>query len=130
MVGKGKMSGQLLASLFRACQENETLNLSPAEQTRDFISVQDVCAMIAKILNDPKKAVGEVFNLASGKEVSIRHFAETVQRLCHGKGTLNFGALPYRTDEAMRFYANTQKFQSVYGEMALQSLETMIQAVL
>ena len=51
---------------------------------------------------------GNIFNLASGKPVSIRYIVEHIVKLI-GKGVPIFGALPYRKNENMKLYADVSK---------------------
>ena len=53
-------------------------------------------------------AEGEVFNVASGKPVSIRAMIEKVCALI-GSGKPQHGEVPYRPGENMALYANVEK---------------------
>jgi dTDP-L-rhamnose 4-epimerase len=127
MVGPGKMSGFFLPNLFQSCIDNKPIPLTHCEQTRDFISVYNVCEMIGRIIENPDKAKGQVFNLGSGKPTTLRYFAELVQNILGG-GILQFGALQYRKNEAMNFYASMETFVSTFGSIKQISLEEMIQS--
>jgi UDP-glucose 4-epimerase len=116
LFGPGQKSKQLVPTLIEGCLADKTIPLTAGEQTRDFIYIDDLCARITAILENPKNAVRETFNLASGIARSIREVATTIRDTV-GKGNLDFGALPYRAQEAMSFYASTKKFDNRFGRL-------------
>jgi nucleoside-diphosphate-sugar epimerase len=74
--------------------------------TRDFIYVEDICrGLIACAL---KGKNGEVYNLASGEEISIRELAETINRLTGN--TTATALLPKREwDQSGKRFGSTEK---------------------
>ena len=61
-------------------------------QTRSFTWVGDVVSAMLALVQEPK-AVGEVFNIGNGAEVSILELAERVIAMTHSDSTLQF--VPY-----------------------------------
>jgi nucleoside-diphosphate-sugar epimerase len=59
-----------------------------------------------------KDVEGEVINLASGVPISIREIIEIVRGLV-GKGSPEFGKIPYRIGENMSLYADTKKANKI-----------------
>jgi len=53
-------------------RRNETLNVTPCEQKRDFIYVDDFAALIALILQNFTIFVGEIVNVSSGESVALK----------------------------------------------------------
>jgi dTDP-glucose 4,6-dehydratase len=45
---------------------------------RDWLYVEDLCARIEKVIAQPDKAIGRVFNMGSGEAVSVREVARLV----------------------------------------------------
>lgn len=71
---------QILWDLCCKCREQEQVRLSGSgNETRDFIHRDDICAAILCILTQGLLG-GEVYNVASGVETSIRDLAKTVFR--------------------------------------------------
>lgn len=62
-------------------------------QTRSFTWVGDVVAAMLALIQE-SKAVGEVFNIGNGAEISIRELAERVTAMTHSESPLQF--VPYR----------------------------------
>jgi len=74
--------------------------LTPAEQERDFVFVDDAVdafvRMAAVAANDDVEAI----NVCSGVPVRVRDVVTEIVALSGGKGRPQFGALPYRTGDA------------------------------
>ena len=83
------------------------LYLTPGDQVRDFIHIDDVveafCFLLKnlKILENPLN-----IDLGSGSPISIRDFVETVHKITNSKVKLKFGAIPYRENEPMKSIAD------------------------
>ena len=74
----------LVNDLCKQAVTNRSLKLaSSGIQIRDFIPLQDVCRGVGHLLRlDADQLKGGIFNLGSGKSVSVKYMAITVQRLC------------------------------------------------
>lgn len=114
--GPGQRGNLLIPQLIRGCLSGEKIEMTPGMQTREFLYVADLCKMVLQILRKPENAVGQVLNLCSGEEVAVRTIAEEIRNLV-GSGELDFSALPYRENEAMRFYGSPEKFERLFGAM-------------
>lgn len=112
--GPGPMHSQLIPSVIQGCLRGETIPLTHGAQSRDFLFVEDLCDMVTRMIASPELAAGQTLNLASGVPRTIRSVAESIQQTI-GRGNLVFGALPYRTQEAMSFFGSTARFESLFG---------------
>ena len=56
-------------------------------QSRSFTYVGDVVDALIRLVDQPK-AIGEVFNIGSGEEISIRELAEKVRGLAHSESPI------------------------------------------
>ncbi len=63
-----------VADLVDAAKQSKTFKMTHGRQTRDFIYIDDVIEVIVK-LSTEKDAVGEVFNICTGAETTLRNFA-------------------------------------------------------
>ena len=95
--------------VIKSCLDNiPELKLTPGEQKRDFIYIDDVVSVYLLLL----EKMGSFSNpfmesdIGSGQAVSIREFVEAVHRITASKTHLAFGALPYREGEVMLSEAN------------------------
>ena len=105
--GPGQDVKRFLPQIIRGCLNNADFPTSAGEQIRDFCFVEDTVRAVSKALTVPE-AIGEVFNVASGEQVSIRKMIEIVCALT-GSGKPFYGEVPYRPGENMKLYANISK---------------------
>lgn len=103
--GAGQHEANLWPSLQRAALAGEDLPLTPGEQVRDFVAVEDVAAALLRATLDDsvEPGVPRVANVGSGQPQAVREFAEHWWRKFDARGKLLVGALPYRADEVMRY---------------------------
>lgn len=84
------------------------------EQTREFTHVSDIvdgylrAATVAGI-------EGQIFNLSSGEEVSVRDAVDLIFRLSGSRGRPLFGALPYRQAELWRSCGDATRAREQLG---------------
>ena len=62
------------------------------EQTRCFADVEDITDALIKLINEPR-ARGEIFNLGSSKEITIKALAQEIKLLANSKSKIVF--VPY-----------------------------------
>lgn len=120
--GPGQEGGMFIPALLRACLEGRDFDMTPGEQTREFNFVGDIVEGLLLAALTPA-ALGEIINLGSGREVTVRETAELIVRLTGSKTVLKLGALPYRAGEAMRFFSSPEKARKILGWTARTSLE-------
>lgn len=107
------------------CLEKRASALTPGEQTRDFIYIEDLQHMILRVLQNPEPALGQSLNLCTGIPHSVRSMAESI-RDAVGAGELQFGAIPYRDHEVMSFFGSTAKYRKLYGDFQHTPLKTAL----
>lgn len=59
---------------------------------RDFLFVEDHCEALDKVIHmEREKVIGEIFNLGSGRDITIQEIAESVQATMHNsKSSIQF----------------------------------------
>jgi UDP-glucose 4-epimerase len=99
--------GSVVAAFFRNLRQNEPIVIyGDGEQTRDFVYVGDLVDAI--LLADKTNTPGEVFQIASGRETSLRTLVETMQSALP-ELAFNIRYEPARTGEVLRNYASIEK---------------------
>jgi nucleoside-diphosphate-sugar epimerase len=102
--GPGQDRERFLPYLILSCLANEEIRISPGEQLRDYCFIEDVVDAVFAVFTN-ENADGKIFNIASGKPVSIKQVVEKMIEII-GLGKPNFGAVPYRKGESMALYAD------------------------
>lgn len=111
MYGPGDDASKFTTHVLHACWRNDAvLKLTAGEQARDFIYITDVVSAYDTLLNrcDQLDATQDI-EVGYGVAPTIRQFVETAHRLTASRTELLFGALPYRTSEAMHCLANIER---------------------
>ena len=118
----GKFNTQLLRSLMA---DVERFALTPGEQRRDFIFIEDATDAYLRLV-DHARWCGESYmhaGVGRGESVTIRTLAETMKRLTSARTLLDFGALPYRDGELMTACADVATLRAI-GWAGARDLET------
>lgn len=115
MYGPSDDASKFTTHVLHACQRNDpVLKLTAGEQARDFIYIDDVVSAYDTLLTQRLQldAVLDI-EVGSGVAPTIRQFVETAHRLTASRTELLFGALPYRTNEAMHCLANVARMKQL-----------------
>jgi len=104
----------------------DKIDLTPGEQKRDFVYIDDVVQAFLKIIAHSEelgKGLHE-FQVCSGREITIKDLVITMKDLIrNSKTVLNFGAVPYRENEVMVSSADASKIKKL-GWSAKYTLES------
>ena len=113
--------GSVVAQFFKDLMNKQTLVVyGDGHQTRDFLFVADLVEAV--LLADSGDTPGEVFQIASGRETSIRTLLGTMEKILPGV-TFDVRYEPARAGEIRRNYANIGKAQRMLGFAPKASLE-------
>ncbi|WP_431101849.1 NAD-dependent epimerase/dehydratase family protein [Roseateles noduli] len=133
MYGPGDDSSKFTTHVIESCRRNEPrLALTAGEQLRDFIHIDDVVRAYDRIVDRQDDfAASDAIEVGSGDAVTMRSFVELARRVAGATTALEFGAVPYRSNEAMRCVADTTRLRGLgwQPEVALaDGLKSMIDA--
>lgn len=133
MYGPGDDSSKFTTHVIESCRRNEPrLALTAGEQLRDFIHIDDVVRAYDRILDRQDDfSASDAIEVGSGDTVTMRSFVELARRVAGATTVLEFGAVPYRSNEAMRCVADTTRLRGLgwQPEVALaDGLKSMINA--
>ncbi|MBW2988644.1 hypothetical protein DRJ48_01440 [Candidatus Woesearchaeota archaeon] len=113
--GEYQTNKQFVPFVISKCLRNEPVELTAGEQTRDFVYVGDLVEAMLMAIENPEDALGEVINICTGREISIREAALVIKRVTGSTSELRFGALPYRSGESMHFFGANKKARLLIG---------------
>jgi CDP-paratose synthetase len=115
MYGPSDDPSKFTAHVLNTCHRNEpTLKLTPGEQKRDFIYIDDVVSAYSTLIEQSMKLSDIVdIEVGSGYAPTIREFVLAVHKLTASKTELQFGALPYRPHEPMCLQADISQMKSL-----------------
>jgi|ERR1035437_532012 nucleoside-diphosphate-sugar epimerase len=94
-----------------AIEKKEAIDLTYGHQRRDFIYIADVVNAYKFIINYAivNNIYFKTFEIGRGQATEIRMFIEKVKEISGSNTKLNYGKIPYRSDEIMESKANIQE---------------------
>ena len=120
--GPGQPAGTLIPAAIDAALIGRDFPMTPGEQVRDFIYVDDVVTGMIAAAEAPG-IKGESIDLGTGQTHAIRQAVTRVWEIAGARGRMLLGALPYRPGEAMRTVADADRAARLTGWRARVSLE-------
>jgi nucleoside-diphosphate-sugar epimerase len=98
--GLYQREGTLIDLLIKAFKEKNTLKMTKCLGYRDYVYVEDVAKGIVKIALAKKKIETGIYNLGSGKCVTIKKFIKTFCKMIKFKNKfLKFGEIPDKKEQ-------------------------------
>ena len=122
MYGPREPTDRLVPSVVRHALAGLPIDLTPGDQVRDFVYVEDVAdAFVAASTTDA--AVGGTFNVCSGNAVTVRDVVQRIIRSTGSTAPARFGALAYRSTERQVLSGDTSRAERILGWRARVSLD-------
>ena len=107
-------SGEVIPKMMlRALAGKPLIIFGDGEQTRDFTFVGDTARGIIEV-GLSEKAIGETFNIGSGKEITINLLAEKIQKVTGRKDAQIVHDDP-RPGDTLRLYADNSRAENLCG---------------
>lgn len=99
---------RLVPTLIQRCLEGKALHMVSPDTARDFVFVDDVVEAYLQI-GQLTLHCGEVFNIGTGIQSSMRDVVRSVLRSTGAKVKVNWGSMPARTWDTETWLADTAK---------------------
>lgn len=97
-------------------KNNQPLNVTPCEQKRDFIYVDDFVEGIHQLMKVAQVSQGEIVNISSGTSTALKDIIEHCRKVLNSTSEVNYGAIPYRANEVMDLRCSMDKFEIITGQ--------------
>jgi UDP-glucose 4-epimerase len=120
--GPGQNHRSLIPSAIRAALSGQDFPMTPGEQRRDFIYVDDVIEGFLALAT-AAGVEGHSLDLGTGQATPVREVVEQVFALCGSTGRPQAGALPYRPGVVWELAADARCTQELTGWAAQIGLE-------
>jgi UDP-glucose 4-epimerase len=111
--GPGDKVRWLIPYVILGLLRGERPQLTEGRQLWDYLHVQDIASAITSVV-DASDAEG-VFNVGSGRVVSVRGVVKRIRDLIDPDLDLGFGELPYRPDQVMHLEADVGRLHRATG---------------
>jgi nucleoside-diphosphate-sugar epimerase len=114
--GPGESAHRLIPSIVTSLLRDEPVRLSPGEQVRDFLFIDDVAEAIHLAAEAALAGKLGPFNVCSGSPITVRDLTLAVAEAMNKPATLlDFGALSYRPDECLWLVGQPDRFELATG---------------
>lgn len=106
--GPGQKDDMFLSSLISSLLNDRSFNMTPGEQTRDFVYIDDLVEAILSVPLHPESR-GEIINIGNGVPIRILDVARLVESITEKRNLLMIGVEPYRKNEILNYYVDINK---------------------
>lgn len=124
--GPGQGAEMFLPALITSLRNNVPFSMTPGNQTRDFIYVEDLVEALL-ISAQTSRSRGQIINIGSGCPVKLAEIAHMVEQIMDRYGLVHLGGQPYRKNEVMNYYVDLKKAEDLLQWHATTPLETGLQ---
>jgi len=107
--GPHQKNDRLVPQVINGCLNKKNFPVSKGNQLRDFCYVDDVVNAIMLSLIK-KKALGEIFNVGSGKPISVKFMISKISKIIK-KGSPQFNKISFRKNENLKLYPSINKIK-------------------
>lgn len=112
----------LIPNVINCCLKSLPIQVTKGQQTREFHYISDIVnGFLTAAVN--KKAIGEIIDLGTGKEHTVKEIVEMIVKLTDYRLKWRLGDLPYRENEMFRFYCQGEKAKKLLRWQPEISLE-------
>jgi nucleoside-diphosphate-sugar epimerase len=119
--GPDEAPQRLMPHVINSLLQGRRVELTPGEQVRDFLHVEDVASGIAAVA---QSSLTGVVNVASGQRVTVREIAEKIAAIVGRADLLALGARPYAPNDPMFILADNSRLRQNTGWKPRYDLES------
>ena len=104
----------VIAEMILTCLKGDPVYATSGKQTRDFNFVGNLIDGFV-LAGEREEAIGQIINIGSGTEISIRDLITEIHQLTDSISELHLGSLPYRPTEIWRMVAANDRARELLG---------------
>lgn len=121
LFGPGQNPTKFIPYVITHLKSREPLNVTLCEQKRDFIHVDDFSEAIEALLANYQECRGKIINISTGESISLRDIIEQIRIATGSSSVINYGAIPYRENEAMDLRCDTSRLDAILKRNKINS---------
>jgi nucleoside-diphosphate-sugar epimerase len=119
--GKGESEKWLIPSLVKRMHTDTQMDFTAGEQKYAYLYVNDLGLAINSIITQQGKS--GIYNISGKKVLTLRCLIEHIRDKVNSSFQLNFGALPYRQNQAMHMQGDSATFVNEFGEFDVSNFD-------
>jgi UDP-glucuronate 4-epimerase len=126
VIGPRERPDKLFTKLIRSMMINEPFPLfeESIEHSRSYTPITDIIEGFLAVFNQPEKAIGEIFNIGSNKEIKTSEGIALIEKLMGKKA--QFKMMPKRSGDQLHTKANISKARRIFNYKPKTSLEKIL----
>lgn len=113
LYGPDDNSGWMITDITRQLREGKRPAMTKGEQLWDYLYIDD--AVNALYIIGHKRKLNGIYNLGSGNCQTIKSIAEIARDIIDPSLSIDFGEIPYRSDQVMHLEANINRLVTDTG---------------
>ena len=121
--GPGEEEKRFIPTIVKAVMDNKPIMLTPGNQRRDFIYVEDVVDVYIKTISQGPKLAGQMLNIGTGIEFTNDEVVEILFRITGKRAKIEKGAYPKRLWDTQHWVSDISKAQKLLRWKPKFSLE-------
>lgn len=114
---------RLIPTVISRALANEPIEMTTGREARDFVYIDDVVDAYLLAARKAKKLSGEIFNIGTGKQSTVRQVVETVMRLTKSQSKIQGRTYKLRPWDTTTWVADTRYTRKILGWAAETSFE-------
>lgn len=126
--GPGETNPHVIPTILEQLRQGDTLKLGRVDRIRDYVYVEDVAQILARLLDAPM--LGSVVNVGTGKGYSVKDIVTTIERLLGRRITVHVEPSRIRLVDKTHQVADPGRLRSVLGSGPLTELEDGLRKLL
>ena len=121
LYGPSQTGGMFIPSMINALLSGKEFPMTPGEQTRDFVYIEDFVEAVNRVLADD--TITGTFNIGSGKAPTLKETAQMAEKITGAGNLIRIGAVPYREKESGEYCLDADKAREAFGWSAATDIE-------
>ena len=113
--GNYEEKGRLFPDVILNALENKPIYLANPKSVRDFIYIEDVIELYLKILENPEKLKGEIYNCGYGKQHSVEYIVNKVVEITGSKSEIKYNVQQGREFETENWTSDISKVKNKFS---------------
>lgn len=107
--------GRFVPTIMKSLIRGENIKITPGNQRRDFVYIDDVSNVYLQILTLGNKIQGEICNIGTGKEYTNDEIVKNLFSIAKKKTQVKKGGYPKRTWDTSHWRANITHTRKILG---------------
>jgi nucleoside-diphosphate-sugar epimerase len=107
--GPFEENNRFIPTITKAVFENKTIKITPGDQRRDFIYIDDIIDIYIKAISCGKKLSGQILNMGTGIEYTNDEVVQALFKIANKKVKIEKGTYPKRIWDSPHWVADITK---------------------